>query len=688
MKWDIEKGDEIKFFDPKLTYELTKYRPIDSENGFDFDPTPFVEVGVKKDTTGKYTDMPIGSKNHRDWWKEQFRRCKEGYEYNGYRVTGDHYFFLNFYRLLNVSKITKSGEGRTESMPSFWAKNYEYFHYIEMCEHLNKDVISFKARGVGFSEMATCLGVRPYITTPNYQSIFVAFSEGLLEPTLSKVWAQLEYLNTETETAMKRLRQKIDTNMWKRASLIDRDKNEKGHKSELKGVIVDAARKLRGRRVDRLIYEESGSNPILIETYIKGEALVEINGVKIGTRVVFGTGGDEGKPLEGLEKMFLNVEAFNGLPYRHNHTRDGKYTLTGFFIPAYTSVIDLMDHRGVTDEEAGREYYMEKRKRLAHLPKELMDYCAEYCFFPEEALNKQGQNDFNQVLLAQQYTELEIHKSMPKPERGRLFWVKDKSDNIVGVKWVKDISGPILIKEHPIRDEQNMVTKNLYVGGVDSIDQGQEDSTVGDRGSKFAISIKKRKFGNGGDDYVCVYMERPQDVRTAYTNAAMILWYYGCKANLEYSKISFRTWLREKNLDEKLLMKRPSAAIKNMKKAVTTLWGTPGTEEMIKHGLKLVKFYIEDHCHKISFIDMITQLQRFNYDDKGNFDLVMSMVMCEIGDEDMYDLKINQTYRSSESWQDVGYYRDERGVKRWGVIPKQEDIANINKNFKWAHQLQ
>jgi len=41
-----------------------------------------------------------------------------------------------------------------------------------------------------------------------------------------------------------------------------------------------------------LIFEEAGSNPILKETYIKGNALVEVGGNKIGTRLCFGTGGD------------------------------------------------------------------------------------------------------------------------------------------------------------------------------------------------------------------------------------------------------------------------------------------------------------------------------------------------------------------------------------------------------------
>ena len=39
-------------------------------------------------------------------------------------------------------------EGRAETFPDFFSKQYEYFHYIELCEKLGYDVVALKARGV------------------------------------------------------------------------------------------------------------------------------------------------------------------------------------------------------------------------------------------------------------------------------------------------------------------------------------------------------------------------------------------------------------------------------------------------------------------------------------------------------------------------------------------------------------
>lgn len=686
--WTYKIGDVIEFFDSEMSYEITGYRPVDETRGLDFDPTWFTEASVRKTTTGRYSPYVQGSLNYRKFWDEEMRRCKEGFTVNGYTVTGDHYFFLNYYVLLNIENVKVSGEGREESNPSFFSKQYEYFHYVRLCEHLNRDVIAFKARGVGFSEIAASLAVRPYITTPNYESVFVAYSEGLLEPTLSKCWTQLEHLNRETEGAFRRLRQNKDSFMVKEASLKTASGEVYGHRASIRGVVVDDPRKLRGRRVDRLIYEESGSNPILQDTYIKGEALVEILGTKLGTRVVFGTGGDSGAALKGLDAMFKNPETYGGLPHRHRYNPEGKVVFTGYFIGADTCVrgykddrtgeyISTVDHRGVTNVKMAREYYDKKRAAFLNDPVEHLTYCAEYCYYPEEALIMQGVNNFNRVLLAEQQAQIQIHKSeeIPKPKRYNLFWNRDSSDNITGVKCVEDPNGVVYLTELPELDNTGAPIKNLYVAGIDSIDHGAADSVVGEKGSKFCITVKKRALGiDKGNQYVGIYLERPNDVRRAYTVAAQLLVLFGCKANLEDTKIGFRLWLRDlekgKNWDVKLLMTRPSHALDNGRKRNKSLWGTPGSERMIKHGLELVALYIEDYYYKMSFLIMIQQLLNFSYEDKGAYDVVLAMVYTEIGDEDMYDKVVRETVETTESFLDVGYYTDEYGNKRYGVIPK------------------
>lgn len=140
-------NQSIPYFDCEKSYELTGYRPIDETRGLDFDPNWFNEAGRMFDTQGKFNNFLPTAKACRDFWKEQLLRCENGYEVNGYRITGDNYFFINFYTMLSTD-MDKAGRARADVRPTFVAKQYEFFHYIEICEYLGKDVISFKARGV------------------------------------------------------------------------------------------------------------------------------------------------------------------------------------------------------------------------------------------------------------------------------------------------------------------------------------------------------------------------------------------------------------------------------------------------------------------------------------------------------------------------------------------------------------
>jgi hypothetical protein len=99
FKWDVPKDTPVEFFDANLSYELTGYRPITETQGLDFDPSWFTEARDTFKRTGHYCSYRFKSKPYNDFWKEQYERCKNGYTVNGYTITGDNYFFLNFYTL-------------------------------------------------------------------------------------------------------------------------------------------------------------------------------------------------------------------------------------------------------------------------------------------------------------------------------------------------------------------------------------------------------------------------------------------------------------------------------------------------------------------------------------------------------------------------------------------------------------
>lgn len=689
IKWDITHEealrrveDETFAFDPRLSYESTGYRPITEDQGLDFDPTPFRETGQNRMKTGSYSGLFYGSRQYGAWWDEQIYRSKNGFVSNNYRVTPDHYFFLNFYTMLVAKEGQKAGGGRVAEHPSFWSVHYEWFHYIELAEILGYDCVGLKSRGVGFSEVGASLGVRPYTTNKDYSTLYVASYEPFLtgKGIIQKCWKQLDWLNQNTEGAMRRVRQGKNDDLMKKAVKKNKQGEESGHGAIISGQVVDKPDKLRGDRTERVIFEESGSNHCLLDTYSVSKALVEINSIRLGTRVVFGTGGDttvvEGKRgsvsgLHGLEKMFLQPRTYSALPYVHNYNQSKQYVETGYFVPAWRTVIIAMDHRGVVDEKKAKAFYQKKRDAVLADPESYLKECSEFCFTYEEALSRKGSNRFDQVKLADQRLEIEVHKRTPTPAIGFMEWKwADNKVNttIVGVKFIPHEKGNVEIVEEPLL-EDGMHIPSLYVAGIDSIDVGADESIVGNKGSKFCIVVKKRSYGMGGNQYVCKYIHRPDDVRKAYETAAMILMWYKCQANVEATRVGIIGYFREKGWIH-LLMRRPKYALQGQStnQMATQLYGTQSSKPMIEYGIDLVRDYVFDYCKQILFLDMVIELQEYSDEMKGKYDIVAALQMCEIGDQEMMGIVPKKI--EVEVQEDVGYYTDSKGYKRWGVIEK------------------
>lgn len=147
--WDFPIGSKIEFFDSNLSYELTGYRPIDKTRGLDFDPKWFTEAREVYNRTGHYTEYRYGTKAYKTFWDQEYLRCREGMTVNGYTITGDHYYFLNYYQLMNLNSVKKAGTSRLYTFPDFYVAQYQWFHYLELCKRLLKNACLMKARGIG-----------------------------------------------------------------------------------------------------------------------------------------------------------------------------------------------------------------------------------------------------------------------------------------------------------------------------------------------------------------------------------------------------------------------------------------------------------------------------------------------------------------------------------------------------------
>lgn len=706
IKWDVPKEQYIKFFDKRLSYELTGYRPITKDKGLDFNPNWFTTA---KDTylrTGKYTEFRMHSKPYNDFWYEEYKRCREGYTVNGYTITGPNYFYLNYYQLPNID-VEIAGSGRTAIFPKFLVFQYEFFHYFEICRRQKKDVCLMKARGIGFSEINASICACIYQCFKESKCLITTSAKNYLDKSLDKAWAALDFGNEHTNGGFAKLRQVKNTAVLKRASVIIKDnngiQNESGWKSQIEGIVADSDSKIRGDRIDLLIYEEAGSNPVLRKSYIKGKALIYIGGTKFGIRVVGGTGGDKGSALEGLRDIYYDPEGFDVLPFYHNYTDTGDWVYTGYFIPSYIGAVtkygtdvngikrELLDDRGYCLWENYKTQLDLDRQKLINNPKALIDHSAEYCYTAEEAFALEGENKFNKINIAEQLTKIRALKLCPPIEMGRLDYTyknnKHSVENITGFSWVPNNSSNLKILEHPIwtlstkTDENGKVIweppkekiHNLYVIGVDGIDIGKAQTSDQTKSpSDFCAVVYKRAYGISEPEFVAIYKDRPNDPREAFKITLCLAKYYNALINIEATRMHFFSWAKELK-EHRLFMKRPRATLSDQSKNRNTQYGTPATVAVINHQTDLIADYVNDYCHLIWFDEMLDELNRYTDENKSKFDIIAAMGMCMLADEELNGIVPKQVQKIIPDEDSIGYYTDENGIRRWGVIPKEQN---------------
>lgn len=370
-------------------------------------------------------------------------------------------------------------------------------------------------------------------------------------------------------------------------------------------------------------------------------------------------------------------------------------------MPAYITMHKkgYVGSRGEYLIEKQKAFYQAKRNNIKD-PQTLLDHKAEQCFTAEEAFAAEGINKFNKIKIAEQISRIKIMKQKPEIKRGYMQFVykgsgRNRSD-IIGVKFIPKVDGPVHILQEPLWETNNQIEpgeteeeyeermkisqeepismkiNNLYIGGIDGIDIGAgETSERTSNPSKFCTVIKRRIYGMKEPTYVAYYMDRPYDVRDAYIQTIGLLMWYNCQANLEATRMSILTYARD-NKFMQYFIKRPRVCYGDLiKRRSANQYGTTATSAMIEHQTDLIRDYVEDYCQNIWFLELLEQLSMYTDENKGKFDMVAACAMAEIADEELNDVIPKKTEPVSKGFKDIGYYKDEKGYTRFGVIPKQ-----------------
>jgi hypothetical protein len=555
-------------------------------------------------------DLNPESVAYREFWDEQIERCKNGYKPKGMDgITGKHYYYLNFYKILGNSG--EKGGRKTLIAPWYRDMDREYFNLFETCKDEGKGMIVIKARDKGFSYMNSGMLAQEFTFYPFNEVGIAAGLQVTADSFFQKVKKGLyNQTNIFRHSILK------DADEVVRSGYKKKNRDGKWEVGGFQSVIhcrtMSNPEVFKGERLSVMVFEEAGEFKELLNAYMSSKACFMDGDIQFGVPVIGGTGGDIETSSKDFMDMYYNADAFNLIP---------------MFIPAtqcYHGFFDLKT--GVSDEKGAQKKLMAERDQLkkSDNQKGFNLHIQNYPLTVEEAFLQTKSSKFNVAKINDQRSRILSSDSIKNQiQKGFLEWDGDEMQ----VQWIPDRDGPYRILAHPMPDY-----KGLDIGGIDSYDQDQAST------DSLGSAIIYRRFYNtdiASNYVVAEYTERPRTAEEFWDGCLKLAVYYNSQMLIEFTKIGIIDYFKRMG-GMKYMKERPTAA------------HSPKTVNRNRYGIQMNKHtkavmeqylqkYVEDNCDDIYFIDLLDELANYGV---RNTDRVIAFGLCLIHDIDIYEKSV------------------------------------------------
>lgn len=658
-----------------------------------------------KKNGGRYTTAPHGSRDYYQYWEEQERRCKYGYKVADTWISGRHYGYLNFFPISRVpeavlmanlqeaqnkhGRISATAAEKIISFPAFWEIDYEWWMFKHIAWYGgsfmginspgNRHMACLKTRGAGFSYKEAWDGVYNYNFIDGSKSYYFASALPFLEgdAILDKVKAGLDWIN-QYVPYWKKNRQVSKTLMHQKASYWDEFGVERGTMSEIIGQVVDKPSKTRGKRGRKATFEESGSFPHLEDAVEVSMGSMSEGGIYVGQISVFGTGGESGPGIQGLENIFNYPESWDMLAFPNVWEKGLSGTECGYFVPCWRANSWFMDVDGNVDMKSAilnDEIARVKRKKTGK-PKDLDRRKAEYPRTPAEALQRLNGNGFNITEIDAQINLIRSNKAI----QGMLRYGRMRVDGSFAVlsKYYAnpiedfphnqgdDLRGCVTILKEPYRDAEGNVPAGMYDISFDPYyKEDAEDQTS-------LFSIKVWKIENPIDMEfaglpVAWYAGRPQRLDECYEQLFGLQRMYNARVQGEISG-GGQGVVNYAKTHRLLHSLKNEPLMAHNKELASKSAGNSFFMNMNDDRKKLGLLYLEDwhmtprgidekgnlvyNIHRVYDIAWLREFRKFN-PEKGNYDRISDGIV------EMFELKENHAEMVKTRRKKKHFYSDQ-----------------------------
>lgn len=436
-----------------------KLGAIRNADGLWINTQTFREPALHFIKKGYYIADPWESPAWFDYWIEQRRRCIEGYSVGGAKITGDHYFYLNFCPIQKVEDPNSPISKKINSFPDFWDGDYNYFWVREIAKqgvfeacgpdeeerqafvkldslaqalelkrlfeslHLEVKIevdylkggynlIVGKSRRKGYSYKSASIAAKNFFTKPKSLTIFNAYEKKFLYPKglFSMAVDYINFINMNTGWLMPSdVVNKADHIKASYIQYKNGTKIEQGFKSEIIATTCkDNADANRGKDAEDIFVEESGAfgTPgLLKDLYAASEDCVKAGVIKTGMITIFGTSGDMEGGTADYADMHSRPLAFDLLPFNNIWDDDMEDTKCGFFHPINWNMEGFYDEQGNSNKKAAKDLELQTRQKLIDngaTSAEIQKRMQEKPLGPSEAFASVSVNNFPVVELKKQ----------------------------------------------------------------------------------------------------------------------------------------------------------------------------------------------------------------------------------------------------------------------------------------------
>nr|DAG99949.1 MAG TPA: Terminase large subunit [Crassvirales sp.] len=505
------------------------------------------------------------------WVREERRRIWDGYvrESDGEWVTGYMYWFLNYspmmlskireYRDKNGKKRKSKRADRVEALPECWEGIYWRFHCLDQASNGGlynnfeggQHMAELASRGKGKSYSLASILNHIFVVGENEEAhekvkgIVTAYQKEYLtkDGVLNKFVDMANFCATNTQFPRKRLKNSLQEMTWIMGYKdVDLD-IERGTQNTVLGVSSkDDESKLRGKRAAKILIEEFGTFPRLVDLYNVLLPSVQEGDIVFGQIYMLGTAGDNESDFAGAQEIMYNPKGYNmyALPNVFDKYNQGKPYFV-FFFPGYVNRKGCYNENGVSDVIKALIEILMNRYRVKYNstdPNTIIKTIAEVPITPAEAIVKTGVNMFPVADLTERIGQLDANPTeYDNVYVGDLVFNKDgqveyKPTSATPIRDFphKDnkIEGAIEIYQMPEIDKNTGKPYNdRYILGADPYDD--DESNTMSLGSIFVLDLWT-------DRIVAEYTGRPSFADDYYEICRKLCLFYNGRLNYEYNK--------------------------------------------------------------------------------------------------------------------------------------------------------